>query len=155
LLKEDAEQFLADVAPALADPRGDGCGQRPPSTTWVSAEVDMPSSQRFLMTDLTVENARSARSRRSGALPAARRPRRMDATLDPGSWRRRVPRSARRAQGDAEIGAMSDLEYAAPRAEASAFEPLMPYDVWATVSPPAADRCPVKTTPGVWPVGAG
>ena len=51
---------------------------------------------------------------------------------------------------------MPNVEYTAPWLEASKFEPSMPHEIWAGLSPHAQRICArIKTAPGVWPAGAG
>jgi hypothetical protein len=51
---------------------------------------------------------------------------------------------------------MPNVEYTAPWLEASAFQPSMPHELWAQLSPHAQRiSARIKTEPGVWPAGAG
>jgi Phytanoyl-CoA dioxygenase (PhyH) len=69
---------------------------------------------------------------------------------DPRAWHGATPNVSR------EIRAMPNVEYTAPWLEASAFDPSMPHDLWAGLSPHAQRICArIKTAPGVWPAGAG
>jgi len=69
---------------------------------------------------------------------------------DPRAWHGATPNVSR------EIRAMPNVEYTAPWLEASAFEPSMPHELWAGLSPHAQRICArIKTAPGVWPAGAG
>ncbi len=55
-----------------------------------------------------------------------------------------------------EIRAMPNVEYMAPWYEDQNFQPAMPYEIWAGLSP-HAQRISLLTrlAPGVWPAGAG
>lgn len=55
-----------------------------------------------------------------------------------------------------EIRAMPNVEYMAPWYEDQNFQPAMPYEIWAGLSP-HAQRISLATRlpPGVWPAGAG
>ena len=69
---------------------------------------------------------------------------------DPRAWHGATPNVSR------EIRAMPNVEYVAPWVEASAFQPSMPHEIWATLSPHAQRICGrIKTEPGEWPAGAG
>jgi Phytanoyl-CoA dioxygenase (PhyH) len=69
---------------------------------------------------------------------------------DPRAWHGATPNVSR------EIRAMPNVEYVAPWVEASAFQPSMPHEIWATLSPHAQHICArIKTAPGEWPAGAG
>ena len=69
---------------------------------------------------------------------------------DPRAWHGATPNVSR------EIRAMPNVEYTAPWLEASAFDPSMPHDIWAELSPHAQRiSARIKTDPGVWPAGAG
>src|SRR5580704_9503196 len=69
---------------------------------------------------------------------------------DPRAWHGGTPNVSR------EIRAMPNVEYTAPWLDASQFQPSMPHDIWARLSPHAQRICArIKTAPGVWPAGAG
>jgi hypothetical protein len=69
---------------------------------------------------------------------------------DPRAWHGATPNVSR------EIRAMPNVEYAAPWLEASAFQPSMPHEIWATLSAHAQRiSSRIKTAPGEWPAGAG
>ena len=69
---------------------------------------------------------------------------------DPRAWHGATPNVSR------EIRAMPNVEYTAPWLDASQFQPSMPHDIWARLSPHAQRICArIKTAPGVWPAGAG
>lgn len=55
-----------------------------------------------------------------------------------------------------EIRAMPNIEYAAPWVDEALFAKSMPYAIWETLSEHARHlTARVRTTPGVWPKGAG
>ncbi len=55
-----------------------------------------------------------------------------------------------------EVRAMPNVEYMAPWYEDPNFQPAMPYEVWATLSPHAQQISMLtRFSPGVWPAGAG
>jgi hypothetical protein len=55
-----------------------------------------------------------------------------------------------------EIRAMPNVEYRAPWYEDQNFQPAMPYEIWAALSPHAQRiSLPTRLLPGVWPAGAG
>jgi hypothetical protein len=69
---------------------------------------------------------------------------------DPRAWHGATPNVSR------EIRAMPNVEYTAPWLEPSAFQPSMPHEIWAQLSPHAQRiSARIKTEPGVWPAGAG
>jgi hypothetical protein len=69
---------------------------------------------------------------------------------DPRAWHGGTPNVSR------EIRAMPNVEYTAPWLDASQFQPSMPHEIWARLSPHAQRICArITTEPGVWPAGAG
>jgi hypothetical protein len=55
-----------------------------------------------------------------------------------------------------EVRAMPNVEYMAPWYQDPGFQPAMPYEIWAALSPHAQQiSLPGRFPPGVWPPGAG